>query len=110
MKTMYLYIVKCRDSSYYTGVTNDIEKRIYEHNSGADPECYTFKRRPVLLVFCEMFDDPLQAIEREKQVKGWSRRKKEALINKNWEALTEYSRCLNETSHANLAAPRLRSG
>ncbi|WP_262150034.1 GIY-YIG nuclease family protein [Chryseobacterium foetidum] len=85
MLLYYVYIVKCSDNSYYTGVTNDLERRINEHNDGNKPESYTYKRRLVELVFYYEFNDINQAIEFEKQVKGWSRKKKEAIINDNWE-------------------------
>ncbi len=99
MKTMYVYIVKCRDSSYYTGVTNDLERRLAEHNSGLDSSAYTYSRRPIHLVYCEPFDEPLQAIEHEKQIKSWTRKKKEALIERNWKQLKELSVCNNLTHY-----------
>jgi putative endonuclease len=89
---MYVYIVRCADDSYYTGVTNDAERRVYEHNDGLDPDCYTFTRRPVELVYIEECIDPMEAIRREKQLKGWSRAKKEALICGDWESLKELSK------------------
>ena len=89
MKLYYVYIVKCSDNSYYTGVTNDLESRINEHNDGLNPESYTYKRRPVELVFHYEFNDINQAIDFEKQVKGWSRKKKEALINGDHNLLPE---------------------
>ncbi len=89
---MHVYICRCNDDSYYIGVSNDAERRIVEHNEGIDPSCYTFTRRPVELVFIEECIDPLEAIAREKQLKGWSRKKKEALINGNDERLMQLSR------------------
>ena len=97
----FVYIVKCIDKSYYTGVTNDIEKRIYQHNTSEDESAYTFSRRPVELVFYEPFKDVDQAIAFEKQVKGWTRKKKEALIEKNWDKIKELAVCINKTSHLN---------
>ncbi|MDZ4844216.1 MAG: GIY-YIG nuclease family protein [Chitinophagales bacterium] len=99
MKVMYVYIVKCADQSYYTGVTNDIERRLAEHNSGEDENAYIYHRRPVELVFCEMLNNPNEAIELEKQIKGWTRKKKEALIQRNWSRLKELAVCKNFTSH-----------
>ena len=96
-----VYILKCSDGSYYTGITNDIDRRFYEHQNGENITCYTYKRRPIILVFCENFPVVNQAIEFEKQIKGWSRKKKEAIINDNWEKLKELSICNNETSHKN---------
>lgn len=87
MKQYFVYILLCSDNSYYTGVTNDLERRLYEHENGLDPGSYTCKRRPLKLVFCENFNDVNQAIAFEKQVKGWSRKKKEAIIAGNWDLL-----------------------
>lgn len=92
MKQMFAYILECSDKSYYTGVTNDVERRVAEHNEGTDKESYTFKRRPVKLLFHTVFNDPLQAIQFEKQLKGWSRKKKEAIINGNWDLLPDLSK------------------
>src|SRR5690606_40472044 len=80
MKEYYVYILQCKDGSYYTGVTNDIDRRLWEHQEGINNECYTYRRRPVKLVYVENFNDVNQAIAFEKQIKGWSRKKKEALI------------------------------
>lgn len=92
MKTYYVYILKCNDGSYYTGITNNIEKRFAEHNGDFAVNTYTFKRRPVELVYCLEFNDVKQAIELEKQIKGWTRKKKEALINEDWEKLKLFSK------------------
>jgi putative endonuclease len=95
MKHYHVYILLCRDGSYYTGITNNIERRIIEHQSGEDPNCYTFKRRPLKLVFNEVFGDVSQAIAFEKQVKGWKRSKKEAIIAGRWDLLPELSKSSN---------------
>ena len=100
MKYMYVYILKCNDGSYYTGVTNDVERRLREHNSGENPRAYTYKKRPLKLVFWEYFLDPEQAIEFEKQIKGWTGKKKEALIEQNWDKLKELAICKNKTTHS----------
>ena len=92
MKLYYVYIVECSDGSFYTGFTSNLEKRIFEHNSGRDPDAYTFKRRPVELKWVETFTDPNHAITTKKQIKGWSRSKKIAVINGEWEKLVELSR------------------
>ena len=80
-KERCVYILECSDSSYYTGVTNDLDRRLWEHETGYDPSAYTFFRRQVKLVYSDWISDPSQAIALEKQIKGWSRAKKEALIN-----------------------------
>ncbi|HTO15735.1 MAG TPA: GIY-YIG nuclease family protein [Edaphocola sp.] len=92
MKHYYVYILKCSDESYYTGITNNIERRLSEHNEGLDKRSYTFRKRPVKLVFYQKFNDPTQAIAFEKQVKGWRRKKKEAIINDRWDLLQELSK------------------
>ncbi len=91
MKSYFVYILECSDQSYYTGVTNEIERRVAEHQSGLNPKCYTYKRRPVTLKFIEQFNDINQAIAREKQIKGWTRRKKEALMAHDFNRLVELS-------------------
>ncbi|MBS1520294.1 MAG: GIY-YIG nuclease family protein [Bacteroidetes bacterium] len=92
MKQYFVYILLCSDNSYYTGITNNMERRFAEHETGENPNCYTHKRRPLQLVFCERFTDVNQAIAFEKQVKGWRRAKKEALINGNWDLLPKLSK------------------
>lgn len=76
----YMYILECFDLTYYTGSTIDIDKRIEEHQDGRGAN-YTKKRLPVKLIYVEIFSRIDNAFYREKQVQGWSRKKKEALIN-----------------------------
>ena len=84
MSDASLYILRCADGSYYVGTArNDIENRVAEHNSGHYGG-YTAKRRPVELVFAQHFEIIKDAISAERQVKGWSRAKKEALISGDW--------------------------
>ena len=90
--TLFVYIIECSDKSFYTGVTNDIDRRITEHNEGHNPKSFTFSRRPVKLVYFEVHSDPYFAIQREKQIKGWSRKKKIAMIKGEWEKLPELSK------------------
>ncbi len=73
------YIVRCKDGSLYSGITNNIEHRIKEHNRGSGAK-YTFSRRPVKLVYSEKCDNISEARKRETQVKSWARIKKERLI------------------------------
>jgi predicted GIY-YIG superfamily endonuclease len=91
----YTYIVRCADASYYTGHADDLEKRISDHNNGG-LSSYTRKRRPVKLVFAEEFQTREEALARERQLQGWSRAKKEALIAGNWERLRMLSRSTAE--------------
>lgn len=100
-KYLYVYILKCQDESYYTGVTNNLEQRLIQHNEGINPDCYTFSRRPVVLVFNEYFSDYNQAIAFEKKVKKWSRVKKEALIEGDWTKLKNLSKCMNNSKSEN---------
>ena len=75
MKTMYVYMLQCSDDSYYVGVTNDVEKRLMEHNSGQDSNAYTYRKTPVRLVWHEAFINPHEAIEFEKQLKRMEQEK-----------------------------------
>jgi putative endonuclease len=81
MKFYYVYILRCKDDSLYTGITNNLERRLNEHNDGMLTNAYTYKRRPVILEFYQEFTEPNQAIYFEKKLKKWSKVKKEALIN-----------------------------
>ena len=90
MKDYFVYILKCSDDSYYTGVTNDLERRINEHQTGII-KGYSSSRLPVRLVYSERFSDIDQAIKVEKQIKGWNRKKKEALITENFDLLVKLS-------------------
>jgi predicted GIY-YIG superfamily endonuclease len=87
----YMYILECFDGSYYTGSTWNLEKRLWEHQNGLGAN-HTKKRLPVKLVYCEYYDRIEDAFRREKQIQGWSRRKKQALMEGNEEKLIEYSK------------------
>jgi len=76
----YMYILKCFDDTYYTGSTKFLERRIEEHNDGKGAN-YTKKKLPVKLIYFEEYDRIDFAFNREKQIQGWSRKKKEALMN-----------------------------
>jgi putative endonuclease len=84
----HVYMLRCADGSYYVGSAagNDLTKRISEHEAGAY-RGYTFTRRPVQLVWSEYFDRITDAIAAERQIKGWTRAKKEALIRGDWELI-----------------------
>ena len=92
MQQSYVYILKCSDSSYYTGVTSNLEQRIFQHNTAFFPDCYTANKRPLKLVFYSEFTDINFAFEKEKQIKKWSRAKKEALINGDYDTLPNLAR------------------
>ena len=87
MNIYYVYILKCSDKTYYTGFTSNLEKRFFEHQEGKHIESYTYKRRPLELVFYCEFTVAGFAIDTEKQIKKWSKAKKEALINDEYEKL-----------------------
>ena len=91
MKQYYVYIMTNRSKTLYTGVTNDLMRRVYEHKNKM-VEGFTKKYNITRLVYFEETNDIQSAITREKQIKGWLRRKKIALIesvNPKWEDLSE---------------------
>jgi putative endonuclease len=92
MKLFYVYILECADGTYYTGVTNNIERRFLEHSTGVDRNSYTYRRRPVKLAWYFETNIVHHAIEKEKQIKKWSQAKKRALINSDWDKLVEQSK------------------
>ena len=88
----YVYILRCRDDSYYVGTTRkELEARVAEHNSGLLGG-YTARLRPVRLVFSEGFKRIEDAISAERKIKGWSRAKKEALIRGDWQTIQSLSK------------------
>ncbi len=95
----FVYIVECSDKSYYAGVTNDLDRRIWEHNNDNNTSAYTFKRRPVVLKFFQRFQNINDAIAFEKQIKGWSRKKKEALFNEDWEKIKKLAKSKGSKSN-----------
>ncbi len=105
MKVYYVYILICSDDSYYTGITNNISKRLSEHNNSLDKSSYTYSRRPAKVIYQETFQNPNDAIMWEKRIKGWSRKKKEALINGDFEELKNLSNQKNNATH-----PSINSG
>ena len=91
MSKGYMYILECSDASYYTGSTIDLELRLQQHQSGEGAN-HTKKRLPVKLVYYEVYDRIDEAFYREKQVQGWSRKKKETLIENRPQDLLMLSR------------------
>lgn len=94
----YMYILQCADGSYYTGSTWNLEKRLWQHQNGEGAN-HTRKHLPVKLVYCESYERVADAFAREKQVQGWIRKKKEALIAADTNQLHRLAACLNGTSH-----------
>lgn len=100
MKQSWVYILKCSDGSYYTGCTTNLEKRIQEHIHKKYGN-YTSTRLPVDLVYSQQFLNINDAISAERQIKGWTRKKKEALIKGNFDLLHNLADCKNETNYKN---------
>ena len=96
MNTFFVYILQCSDKSYYVGHTDDIEKRISEHHVGEGAR-YTSRRLPIEVVFVESFGTRDEAFIMERRIKGWSRQKKEALIQKKWKKIKTLAQCKNES-------------
>ncbi|WP_404358366.1 GIY-YIG nuclease family protein [Methylotuvimicrobium sp. KM1] len=97
--TGYVYILRCADHSYYTGSTNNIEARLWQHQNGQGAN-HTRKHLPVELVFVEQFDRIDDAFAREKQIQGWSRKKKEALMQGDFNQLHLLAVCKNNSHYA----------
>ncbi len=106
MKSFWVYILKCADNSYYTGHTDNLESRFNQHVSAYFPSCYTAKRLPVSLVFSQAFESREDAFQSERQIKGWSRKKKEAMMSGDW---NEVSR-LAKSTHPSTKLPSTGSG
>lgn len=96
MKYSWVYILKCSDGSYYTGCTSNLDQRIEDHVHRRF-DGYTSSRLPITLVFSQQFTDIHDAIRAERQIKNWSRQKKEALIKGDFKLLHELAKCTNQT-------------
>ena len=87
----WTYILECSDGSFYVGSTTDVDARLWEHNHTPDGADYTRRRRPVRLVWAGEFESAAEAFAFEKQVQGWSRQKRRALIEGRWDQLPALS-------------------
>jgi putative endonuclease len=87
----WVYILRCDDGSYYTGHTENLEDRINQHHTGALGG-YTATRRPLTLVFAQEGTTREEALSAEQQIKGWTRKKKEAMLCGDWAAVNRLSR------------------
>ena len=105
----YVYILLCSDGSYYTGSTNNLELRLQQHFSGEGSN-YTQKHRPIKLLYFEEFSEMSEAFYREKQIQGWSRKKKEALIKEKFEKLPDLSKNKNELAGTSTSSVTAISG
>ena len=92
MPLFYLYILKCSDKTYYVGHTDNLDCRMLEHKTGIGGAKYTVNRRPVELVYIKPFISRIDAVKHESKIKKWSKKKKEALINNNWESVKKLSK------------------
>lgn len=100
MTEAWVYILLCSDGTYYTGSTVDLDYRIEEHQAGVY-DGYTAARRPVKLLWSDDFPDRDQAFDVERQIKKWSRKKKEALMAGDFQLLHWLAACKNETHFKN---------
>ncbi len=91
MLPFFAYMLRCADGSYYVGHTDELERRIGLHSTGAIPRCYTKSRLPVTLVWSQAFETRDEALAAERQIKGWGRRKKEALTRGDWKAIRQHA-------------------
>jgi predicted GIY-YIG superfamily endonuclease len=91
----WAYMLHCRGGTFYTGHTDDLELRIAKHQSGLYPG-YTQDHLPVELVWSQEFPSRYEALSAERQIKGWSRKKKLALIRGDWEAIKRFARSRNK--------------
>lgn len=106
--SFWVYILRCSDNSYYTGHTDNLEERIAKHKSG-EIEGYTSTRLPVRLMFSEQFPTREEALTCERQIKGWSRNKKEALMRGDWNEISRLAH-RNYSDENSLGALRQSSG
>ena len=91
----YIYMLHCADRSFYIGHTDDLEMRIAQHEAGTFPG-YAKSRRPIKLVWSQEFGTRMEALEAERQIKGWGRAKKLALIREDWSLISTLARSKEE--------------
>ena len=91
-RAFVVYILRCSDNTYYTGMTSNLEQRLQEQQEGKHSNCYTYKRRPVELAWAQEFDNTHDAILWERRIHGWSRKKKEALMEEDWDLIQKLAK------------------
>jgi predicted GIY-YIG superfamily endonuclease len=102
----WVYILRCSDGSYYTGHSDNLEKRLAEHQSGAGSD-WTRRRLPVELAWCEALPTRLEALEAERRIKPWSRSKKDGLIAGDWRQVSHFARPPHERPSTSLGTNEL---
>ena len=109
--SFWAYMLHCADRSFYVGHTDDLEHRMAQHISG-EIGGYTSTRRPLVLVWSEEFPSRYEALAAERQIKGWSRAKKLALIRSDWTTISKLARNAEEKERAStmMGPPSRRSG
>jgi predicted GIY-YIG superfamily endonuclease len=105
----WVYILRCRDGSYYTGHSDNLEKRLAEHGAGWGSD-WTRRRLPVELVWCEAMASRLEALEAERRIKPWSRAKKEGLISWDWKRVSRFARPPHERPSTSLGTNEVPAG
>ena len=106
MNTFFVYMLKCADGSYYVGLTNNLEQRFAEHNN-QQGGYFTAARLPIQLVFSQDFASKDDALVVERQIKGWSRKKKEALIKNDWKMISTLGK--KDFSKKMIVSPSIRN-
>ena len=97
----WVYILRCADGRFYTGHTDDLERRMAQHQHGGICD-FTTRRRPVSLAWSETFSSRVEALEAERKIKPWSRAKKQALIDGDWARLSHFSKPPSERPSTSL--------
>ncbi|HYI48032.1 MAG TPA: GIY-YIG nuclease family protein [Allosphingosinicella sp.] len=105
----WTYMLHCADRSFYVGHTDDLDARIGAHQSGLIPG-YTSTRLPVTLVWADEFPSRYEALQAERQIKGWGRAKKLALIRGDWELIAALARNTEEKERASTSSARTGEG
>ncbi len=90
--SFWVYMLRCVDDSYYVGHKDNLETRMHQHVHGAFPACYTFRRRPLALVYSQPFPTREEALAAERRIKGWGRGKKAALARQDWAEISRLAR------------------
>ena len=109
--SFWVYILQCADDSYYIGHTDNLEIRLSQHHSG-QVRGYTSSRLPVRLVFSQAHTSREEALAAERQIKGWSRRKKQAMIRGDWSEVSRLARSRNASTavHPSTGSGRTEKG